>query len=61
MLLGYTHQVLPDHQLKKTEVMGQDVAPEIKIGDHTLGVTDSFTYLSSTIFNNLSLQAEINI
>ena len=48
--------------LKKTEVMGQDVsaAPEIKIDDHTLGVTDSFTYLGSTITSNLSLDAEIN-
>ena len=42
--------------------MGQDVsdAPEIKIGDHTLGVTDSFTYLGSTITSNLCLDAEIN-
>ena len=48
--------------LKKTEVMGQDVSavPEIKIGDHTLGVTDAFTYLGSTITSNLSLEAEIN-
>ena len=48
--------------LKKTEVMGQDVseAPVIKIGDHTLGVTDSFTYLGSTITSNLCLDAEIN-
>ena len=47
--------------LKKTEVMGQDVSavPEIKIGDHTLGVTDAFTYLGSTITSNLLLEAEI--
>ena len=48
--------------LKKTEVMGQDVSkvPEITIGDHTLGVTETFTYLGSKISSNLSLDAELN-
>ena len=48
--------------LKKTEVMGQDVSevPHITIEDHTLGVTDTFTYLGSKISSNLSLDAELN-
>ena len=48
--------------LKKTEVMGQDVSevPKITIGDHMLGVTDTFTYLGSKISSNLTLDAELN-
>lgn len=48
--------------LKKTEVMSQDVstAPSISIGDHTLEVVNKFTYLGSTISNNLSLDPELN-
>ncbi|XP_067881216.1 uncharacterized protein [Heterodontus francisci] len=47
--------------LKKTNIMGQDVrnAPSINIGDHALEVVQEFTYLSSTITSNLSLDAEI--
>ena len=42
--------------------MGQDVSqvPMITIGDHTLGVTDTFTYLGSKISSNLSLDAELS-
>ena len=48
--------------LKKTNMSAQDVsqAPEIKIGDHTLDVVDKFTYLSSIISMNLSLDSEIS-
>ena len=48
--------------LKKTNVSAQDVsqAPEIKIGNHTLDVVDEFTYLSSTISIDLSLDSEIS-
>ena len=42
--------------------MGQDVSqiPNISIGDYTLEVIDTFTYLGSTIASNLSLDAELN-
>ena len=42
--------------------MCQDVsnAPNISIGDHTLEVVEKFTYLGSTISNNLSLDNELN-
>ena len=48
--------------LKKTNIMGQDVTevPQIRIGDHTLEVVETFTYLGSTIANNLSLDAELS-
>ena len=48
--------------LKKTEIMSQDVsvAPNISIGDHTLEVVEKFTYLGSTMSNNLSLDPELN-
>ena len=48
--------------LKKTNIMGQDVSqiPNISIGDYTLEVVDTFTYLGSTIASNLSLDAALN-
>ena len=41
--------------------MGQDFSevPSISIGDYALEVAEDFTYLGSTISNNLSLEAEI--
>jgi len=49
--------------LKKVNIMAHDVStiPTITIGDHTLEVVDTFTYLGSTISNNLSLDAELNV
>ena len=49
--------------LNKTNIMGQDVSdtPHITIGDHTLEVVDSFTYLGSCISSNLSLDSELNV
>lgn len=49
--------------LKKTNIMAQDVStiPTITIGDHILEVVDKFTYLGSTMSNNLSLDAELNV
>ena len=48
--------------IKKTEVMSQNVSipPVIKIDDKPLVVTEQFTYLGSTISNNLSLDHEID-
>ena len=48
--------------IKKTNILGQDVssAPSISIGDNTLEVVESFTYLGSTISGNLSLDTELN-
>jgi hypothetical protein len=48
--------------IKKTNVMGQDVPapPSITIDNELLEVTDHFTYLGSTISNNLSLDSEID-
>ena len=48
--------------IKKTNVMGQDVPapPSISIDNEELEVTDHFTYLGSTVANNLSLDAEIS-
>jgi hypothetical protein len=48
--------------LKKTNVMCQDVSevPNISIEDYSLEVVQDFTYLGSTISNDLSLEAEIN-
>ena len=48
--------------LKKTNVLGQDVdtPPIITIDNNELDVVHQFTYLSSTISDNLSLDAEIN-
>ncbi|GFR59740.1 hypothetical protein ElyMa_005390900 [Elysia marginata] len=41
--------------LKKTNIMGQnvDTIPTITIDEHMLEVVDKFTYLDSTISNNL--------
>ena len=48
--------------LKKTNVLGQDVntPPFIAIDNYKLEVVHQFTYLGSTISDNLSLDAEIN-
>ena len=48
--------------LKKTEFMLPDVndAPNISIGEHTLNIVEKFTYLGSTITNNLSLESVLN-
>ena len=47
---------------KKTNVMGQEVAapPSISINNEVLEVTNNFTYLGSTIADNLSLDREID-
>jgi hypothetical protein len=49
--------------IKKTNIMAQDVSttPTIANGNHTLEVVDKFTYLGSTISNNLSRDSEINM
>ena len=48
--------------LKKTNVLGQDIPapPVITINDYKLKVVHHFTYLGSTITDNLSLDPEIN-
>jgi len=48
--------------LKKTNVLGQDIAeaPIITIDDYELDVVRQFTYLGSTITDNLSVDAEID-
>ena len=48
--------------LKKTNVLGQDTpaSPVITIDDYELDVVHEFTYLGSTITDNLSLDAEID-
>ena len=48
--------------LKKTNVVGQDVPtpPTIVIENYQLEVVHQFTYLGSTISDNLSLDVEIN-
>jgi len=48
--------------LKKTNVMGQDTedTPVIAIDDYELDVVHQFTYLGSTISDNLSLETEID-
>jgi hypothetical protein len=47
--------------LKKTNVMAQDAdPPSIIINNYKLEVVSEFTYLGSTITNNLSLDAELN-
>lgn len=49
--------------LNKTKVMSQDTTeePSITIDDYTLEAVPQFTYLGSTISNNLSLDAELNM
>ena len=48
--------------LKKTNVLGQDVdtPPVTTIDNYQLEVVHEFTYLGSTITDNLSLDAELN-
>jgi len=47
--------------LKKTNVMAQDAEqPRITINNHELEAVSQFTYLGSTITDNLSLDTEIN-
>ena len=48
--------------LKKTNVLGQDIPapPVITINDYELEVIHQFTYLGSTITNNLSFDPEID-
>ena len=48
--------------LKKTNVLGQyvDTPPVITINNYQLEVVHEFTYLGSTITDNLSLDAELN-
>ncbi|KAI8493291.1 hypothetical protein Bbelb_292950 [Branchiostoma belcheri] len=48
--------------IKKTEVMVQDApnSPAIHINGSLLAVTDRFTYLGSTVTNNMSLDVEIS-
>ena len=48
--------------LKKTDVLGQDVdtPPIITIANYQLEVVHEFSYLGSTITDNLSLDAELN-
>ena len=48
--------------LKKTNVLGQDTMklPAITIDDYELDVVEQFTYLGSTITDNVSLDTEID-
>ena len=48
--------------LKKTEIMGQDTEsqPTITINNYRLEVVKEFTYLGSTISDDLSMDSEIN-
>lgn len=48
--------------IKKTNVLvqGTDVEPKIKVDDQILDVVHNFTYLGSTISDDLSLSSEIN-
>lgn len=48
--------------LKKNQVMAQDVRtlPVISIDNYKLDVVHQFTYIGSTISENLSLDAELN-
>ena len=49
--------------LKKTNILcqGSETQPIIKIDDYQLDLVHSFSYLGSTITDNLSLDAEINV
>ena len=48
--------------IKITEVIAQDaeISPSFYIDGSNLSMVDNFKYLGSTIFNNLSLDVEIN-
>ena len=48
--------------LRKTNILGQDVVapPAITINNYELKVVHHFTYLGSTIADNLSLEVEIS-
>ena len=48
--------------IKKTEVMGQNVedVPEIFVDNQKLVVSDNFTYLGSTMTDNLALDKELD-
>ncbi len=48
---------------KKTNIMAQNIStrPAISTGDHILDVVENFTYRSSNIANNLSLDVELNV
>ena len=48
--------------LKKVEIMAKDVSksPSINIGEYMLTVIEDFTYLTLTVFNNLSLDSELD-
>ena len=52
----------PTISLKKTNALGQDTMelPAITIDDYELDVVEQFTYLGSTITDNLSLDTEIH-
>ncbi len=64
-LMDYFSQACKDFgltiSLKKTNVLGQgtEAAPTITIDDYELDAVHQFTYLGSTITDNLSLDAEI--
>ena len=45
--------------LKKTNIMDQDLS-SISISEYILEVVEDFTYLGSTIYSNLSLDAKLN-
>ena len=47
--------------IKKTNILGQDTAPSISIGDCTLDVVEDLTYLEANISSNLSLDTELNV
>ena len=52
----------PTISLKKTNVVGKDTMelPDITVDDYELDVFEQFTYLGSTITDNLSLDTEID-
>ena len=53
------HRVWSHHQLQEYDSKCQQ-NPSISIGDYTLKVVQDFTYLVSTILNNLSLDTVLN-
>ena len=65
-LMDYFSQVCRDFgltiRLNKTNVLGQDTEtpPAITINDYKLVAVHQFTYLGSTITDNLSLDVEID-